>query len=130
MRSNWPGDNSQSKATGKQLVCGDQEVVTQVWHAISMGHLTIFMWKRLLSRHVDTFWSDQIKSGALLYFNMNYLHTDNNFPRRKQPCLQQVSRTRAMPRISVEAKILMGIYILQVNRIVFNQNEFSLLCLL
>ena len=91
---------------------------------------TKFRWKRLLSRHVNTYWSEQIKSHAVLYSSLKYLYVDHYFPGKKHPCIQAVSGTRDVPRVSVKAKLLTGTYILQVNRVAFNQNEVSPLCLL
>ena len=64
---------------------------------------TKFRWKRLLSRHVNTYWSEQIKSHAVLYSSLKYLNVDHYFPGRKHPCIQAVSGMRDVPRVSVKA---------------------------
>ena len=66
----------------------------------------------------------------MLYSSLKYLYVDHYFPGKKHPCIQAVSGTRDVPRVSVKAKLLTGTYILQVNRVAFNQNEVSPLCLL
>ena len=88
-----------------------------------------FRWKRLLLRHANTYWSEQIKSRVVLYSSLKHLHVDHYFPGTKHPCIQSVSGMRNVPRVSVKAKLLMGTYILHVNMVDFNQSEDSLLCL-
>ena len=55
---------------------------------------------------------------------------DDYYPGKKHPSIQFVTGVRDVPRVCVKAKLITGIYILQVNRVAFNQNEISLTCLL
>ena len=129
-RSNWPGDSCLSRATGE---------AAGLWKSgnccsSTACHQHEKYWTTPLQNsggsgcYQDM--SEQIKSHAVLYSSLKYMYVDHYFPWRKHPCIQAVSGMRDVPRVSVKAKLLTGTYILQVNRVAFNQNEVSPLCLL
>lgn len=91
---------------------------------------TRYRWKRLVRQEVDQYWTDRIKSQAVLYSSLKYLYVHDFWPGKKHPSIQAVTGMRDVPRVCVKAKLITGTYILQVNRVAFNQNEISPTCLL
>ena len=82
-----------------------------------------------MRRQIDQYWSERI-SAKQRCIPAKYLHVDDYYPGKKHPSIQSINGVRDVPRVYVKAKVFTGTYILQVNRVAFNQNEISPTCLL
>ena len=87
-------------------------------------------WKKRVKQQVDIYWSEAIKSRALLYPSLKYLQAQSYVPGSNYPVIRETLGVKGVPRIHTKVKILTGSYILQVNRASFNQNQVSPTCLL
>ena len=69
-------------------------------------------------------------SRAALYPSLKYLKTDSYVPGKKHPVIQEAHGVRDISRIHTKVRLLTGVYVLQVNRSAFNQNQVNPTCLL
>ena len=53
------------------------------------------------------------------------LHVDDYYPGKIHPSIQSVTGVRDVPRVCVKAKLITGAYILQENRVAFNQTKIA-----
>ena len=83
-------------------------------------------WKSLVNKHGDDCWLKRIKSRSSLYSSLEYLNADVN--NHWLPQHSGVARDIASNHIQL--KLVTAIYILQVNRSVFNQSEIDPICLM
>ena len=87
-------------------------------------------WKRTVNKQVNGYWSDRIRSNALLYSSLHYLQVADYQYGKRHPVLQAIGNAREIPRIAIKLKLVTGMYILQTNRAAFNQNQIKSTCLL
>ena len=87
-------------------------------------------WKRTVNKQVNGYWSDRIRSNALLYSSLHYLQVADYQYGKRHPVLQTIGNAREIPRIAIKLKLVTGMYILQTNRAAFNQNQIKSTCLL
>ena len=87
-------------------------------------------WKRLVNKKVKKFWSTRIKQSAELNPSLKYLTADDYWPGQKHPLIQQVNRTRDIPRVNTRLKLITGAYITQNNRAAFNHVPVVPTCML
>lgn len=80
--------------------------------------------------HVDSYWTEVLQSRDTLYPGLRYLYSNHYKPGVKPIAIQGPSEFKDVPRIHTKVKLLTGTYILQVNRVSFNQNQISPICLL
>ena len=71
-----------------------------------------------------------IKSRSSLYLSLEHLTADLYCPGSTHWLLQNSGIARDIPSIHVKLKLVTGMYILQVNRSAFNQNEIDPTCLM
>ena len=62
---------------------------------------------------INTYWANVLKR-AVLYSTLDFLHVENVWP--------------DAPRIHTRLKLVTGVYVLQVNRATFNQNQIDATC--
>ena len=76
------------------------------------------------------YWEDSIKSAAVLFTSLGFLNVDE-FPcdKRHSRLLKSLGNIREVPRIITKLKLVTGTYILQTNRVAFNQNQVDPSCL-
>ena len=85
-------------------------------------------WKKTFNTAIKEFWISHIVSQSRLYSSLKYLSKTYIVGKRHpavKPCLKS---DRDIPRIPVKNKVLTGTYILQANRVKFNQNEVNPVC--
>ncbi|MCG8045488.1 MAG: reverse transcriptase family protein, partial [Candidatus Thiodiazotropha endolucinida] len=87
-------------------------------------------WKRKVNKEVDSFRVSKIKDQASLYPSLRYLNVGEYGYGRRHMLIQSPDDVRDIPRIQEKLRMATGTYILQVNRVAFNQSEVSPLCLL
>ncbi|MES9904479.1 MAG: reverse transcriptase domain-containing protein [Sedimenticola sp.] len=87
-------------------------------------------WKRIINKAVNEKWTQCIVNQAELYSSLNQL-SKVFIPGRCHPAIIPYQNSyRDVNRIPIKVKILTGTYILQTNRVKFNQNEVNKTCLL
>ena len=85
-------------------------------------------WKKKFNTAINEFWISYIVSHSRLYSSLKYLsktYIVGKCHPAVKPCLNS---DRDIPRIPVKNKVLTGTYILQTNRVKFNQNEVNPVC--
>ena len=85
-------------------------------------------WKKTFNTAINEFWISHIVSQSRLYSSLKYLsktYIVGKCHPAVKPCLKS---DRDIPRIPVKNKVLTGTYILQTNRVKFNQNEVNPVC--
>ena len=87
-------------------------------------------WRRLVNKKVNGYWSLRMRQNAELYPSLKYLSTDEYWPGRKHPLIQQVNGPRDIPRVSTRLKLVTGSYVTQSSRIAFNQAPIDATCML
>ena len=86
--------------------------------------------KKLFNTAINEYWTCQIVSQSRLYFSLKYL-SKTYFVGKCHPAVKLYMHSdRDIPRIPVKNKVLTGTYVLQTNRLKFNQNEVNPICLL
>ena len=65
-------------------------------------------WRRIVNKQVNGYWSTKIKQSIELYPSFKYLSADEYWPGRRHQLIQQVRRTRDIPRISTRLKLVTG----------------------
>ncbi len=87
-------------------------------------------WKRTVNKAVNEKWRNSIISQAELFSSLTRL-SKYFTPGKCHPAIVPYeSSSRDVNRLPVKVKILTGTYILQTNRVKFNQNEVDPVCLL
>ncbi|MEW8548000.1 MAG: reverse transcriptase domain-containing protein [Candidatus Thiodiazotropha sp.] len=87
-----------------------------------------FFWKRQCNRSINDYWKDRIISQAKLYSSLKYLSKSFKIGKCHPAVKPHDLSIRDINRIPVMNKILTGTYILQTNRVKFNQNEVNPTC--
>lgn len=87
-------------------------------------------WKSMVDKHVNDYWVERIKTKSALYSSLEYLSADEYYPGNRHWLLQHTGVARDIPCIHVKLKLVTGTYILQVNRVEFNQNQIDPTCML
>ena len=87
-------------------------------------------WKGIVNKHVNSYWEDSIKSAAVLFMSLRFLNVDEFSCGKRHSLLKSLGNIREVPRISTKLKLVTGTYILQTNRVAFNQNQVDPSCLL
>ena len=88
-------------------------------------------WNKLVTTHVNEYWTDRIVACAELYSTLQHLSVADYRPGNLHPTAQtNTCCSREVTRTAVKLKILTGTYILQSNRAAFNKNEVDPTCLL
>ena len=94
------------------------------WDLLDSPHNKL-AWKRHVKQQVDTYWSEVLKSRALLYPSLKYLQAQSFVRGSNHPVIREAHGVKDVPRIQTKVKILTGSYVLQLNRASFNQNQVS-----
>ena len=87
-----------------------------------------FQWKRIVRNASNTCWANVLQERAVLYSTLDFLHVDDFWPERKRPFIKHVGSVAHVPRIHTRLKLVTGVYVLQVNRATFNQNQIDATC--
>ena len=86
------------------------------------------VWRRKVNFAVNRCWRDRILDAARACRSLRYMNLQYN-PGYIHPILQiPLSSARSITRIPTKLRILTGTYILQTNRVAFNQNEVDPTC--
>lgn len=85
-------------------------------------------WKKMFNTAINKYWTDQIISQSKLYSSLKYL-SKSYVVGNCHPAVKPYSRSnRDINRIPVKNKVITGTYLLQTNRVKFNQNEVNPTC--
>ena len=87
-------------------------------------------WKSMVDKHVNDYWVERIKTKSALYSSLEYLSADEYYPGNRHWLLHHTGVARDIPCTHVKLKLVTGTYILQVNRVAFNQNQIDPTCML
>ena len=85
-------------------------------------------WKSAVHKAVYEYWVDNLKWRASFYSSLEFLCVSGYWPGQKHPLIQAIGCVRDSPRVHTKLKIVTGTYILQVNRVRFNQSEIDATC--
>ena len=86
--------------------------------------------KKMFNAAINEYWICQIVSQSRLYSSLKYL-SKTYVVRKCHPAMKPYTHSdRDILRIQVKNKVLTGTYVLQTNRVRFNQNEINPVCLL
>ena len=85
-------------------------------------------WKSAVHKAVYTYWVDNLKWRASFYSSLEFLCVSSYWPGKKHPLIQNIGCVSDDPRVHTKLKLVTRIYILQVNRVHFNQNEIDATC--
>ena len=85
-------------------------------------------WKRAVHKAVYAYWVDNLKWRASFYSSLEFLCVSGYWPGKKHPLIQNIGCVSDVPRVHTKLKLVTGTYILQVNRVRFNQNEIDATC--
>ena len=85
-------------------------------------------WKSVVHKAVYTYWVDNLKWRASFYSSLEFLCVSSYWPGKKHPLIQNIGCVSDVPRVHTKLKLVTGTYILQVNRVRFNQNEIDATC--
>ena len=86
------------------------------------------LWKRQCNRSINDYWKDRIISQSKLYSSLKYLSKTYKVGKCHPAVKPYELSIRDINRIPVMNRILTGTYILQTNRVKFNQNEVNPTC--
>lgn len=87
-----------------------------------------FQWKRVVRDAINTYWANVLKERAALYTTLHFLYVENYWPGRKHLLIKNIGSVADVPRIHTRLKMVTGVYVLQVNRVAFNQNQIDATC--
>ena len=88
-------------------------------------------WKIIVTRAVYEYWKQRLISSASLYTSLKYLSYERFTPGCIHPLVNLcIGAAREVPRLAVQVKLATGTYILQVNRVAFNQQDVDPTCVL
>ena len=87
-------------------------------------------WKKLFNYAINEYWTCQIVSQWRIYSSLKYLSKTYVVGKCHPAVKPYMHSNRGIPRISGKNKVLTGTYVLQTNRVKFNQNEVNPICLL
>ena len=82
----------------------------------------------LLQTYVIPYWVDILKQRASLYSRLELLCVDSYQPGNRHPLFQKVGCVSDVPRVHIKLKLVIGVYILRVNRACFNNNNIDATC--
>ena len=85
-------------------------------------------WKHQYNNAVNNFWMDQILPQVKMFSSLKYLSRIYTVGKCHPAVKPYNLSVRDVNRIAVKSKILTGTYILQTNRVKFNQNEVDPTC--
>ena len=91
---------------------------------------TKFAWKRQVSKQINNYWVKFVKDRASLYTSLQHLVVDNYACGKSHHLLKSCRNAREIHRVHTKLKLATGTYILQTNRVSFNQNMVDPTCLL
>ena len=74
------------------------------------------------------YWVDNLKWRASFYSSLEFLCVSGYWPGKKHTLIQNIGCVSDAPRVHTKLKLVTGTYILQVNRVCFNQNEIDATC--
>ena len=69
-----------------------------------------------------------LKQRASLSSSLEFLCFDSYWPGMKHPLIENVGCVSDVPRVHTKLKLVTGVYVLQVNRACFNQNNIDATC--
>ena len=81
-----------------------------------------------MHKAVYTYWVDNLKWRASFDSSLEFLCVSGYWPSKKHPLIQNIGCVSDVPRVHTKLKLVTGTYILQVNRVRFNQNEIDATC--
>ena len=81
-----------------------------------------------MHKAVYTYWVDNLKWTASFYSCLEFLCVSGYWPGKKHTLIQNIGCVSDDPRVHTKLKLVTGTYILQVNRVRFNQNEIDVTC--
>ena len=87
-------------------------------------------WRTTVYKAVCQYWIDRHQAVIPLYPSLMWLEFNPGQPLKRHPVIESSGCIRDISRIAVHLKIVTGTYILQTNRVAFNQNEVDPTCIL
>ena len=87
-------------------------------------------WRTTVYKAVCQYWIDRHQAVIPLYPSLKWLEFNPGQPLKRHPLIESSGCIRDISRIAVHLKIVTGTYILQTNRVAFNQNEVDPTCIL
>ena len=90
--------------------------------------LSKFKWKRVVRNAINAYWANVLKERAALYSTLDFLCVENFWPGKRHPLIKNVESVADVPRVHTRLKLVTGVYVLQVNRATFNQNQIDATC--
>ena len=87
-----------------------------------------YHWKRVVQKAVNTYGVDILKQRASLYSSLEFLCVDSYWPGKKHHSIQNVGCVSDVPRVHTKLKLVTGVYVLQINRACFHQNNIDATC--
>ena len=130
LKSSWPEDNLVSNCTEEAV----GSLKSDIFVSNSIYRTLIHSWTvsrqslRVVQKAVNTYWVDILKPRASLYSSLECLCVDSYWPGKKHPLIQNVGCVSDAPRVHTKLKLVTGVYVLQVNRACFNQNNIDATC--
>ncbi|CAG2214778.1 unnamed protein product [Mytilus edulis] len=92
--------------------------------------LSKFLWKKLISTKINSYWEKRINDESKLYQTLSYLEMSYKIGQCHPIARTVDANIRDIAKIPVRLKIATGTYILQTNRAAFNQNKIDVVCML
>ena len=90
--------------------------------------LSKFKWKRVVRNAINAYWANVLKEIAALYSTLDFLCVENFWPGKRHPLIKNVGSVADVPRVHTRLKLVTGVYVLQVHRATFNQNQIDATC--
>ena len=87
-------------------------------------------WRSTVHKAVRKYWPDRIQAVVPLYPSLKWLECSPRQCANNHPLIVSSGSLRDVARIAVHLKIVTGTYILQTNRVAFNQNQIDPTCML
>ena len=81
-----------------------------------------------MHKAIYTYWADDLERRASLYSSLEFLCVNGYWPGKKYLLIQNIGCLSYVPKVHTKLKLATGSYILQVNRVRFNQNEIDATC--
>ena len=109
-------------------------LVTFVWYSLSDPYVILdcppskLQWKRIVRNVITTYWANALKERTVLYSTLDFLHVEHFWTGRKHPLIKNVGSMADVPRVHTRLKLVTDVYVLQVNRARFNQNQIDATC--
>ena len=90
-----------------------------------------YSWKRVVRNAVDTYWVSKIIGEAERHRSLQFINIRPFTPGKSHPLLNVITGSaRVASRLHDRLKVATGTYVLQTNRVTYNQNDCDSTCLL